>query len=383
MKQTFKYAQKRFSWHFWISAFLLFHLTGSQAHPSNASAILLDIGINTVKAEVNLPLDQLSIAAPKLDLSFKDKPNMTQAMLLNRYLLSHIQFSGTQGMTWPLKITSLKKQDIDGVESLSATLTNSVPLMLKNFILTSDAISHRVKSHKTYVILRSNVYEPLSPHNVELDVLNANRTSLSILDSPPSKITALWQFFKIGMEHIASGVDHLIFLFCLLLPAFLKQSERRWLQERVSLWQGIKRITLIVSMFTLGHSASLLVSTLGWIPFPIRLIEVLVAASILFSALHAIRPLGHFRGIWIGLLFGLIHGMAFAETLSHFSFNLPTLLLSVLTFNLGIETMQLILVCLVTPVLWWLSRSRYYPSLKNNAALFSSLLACYWIFTRI
>jgi hypothetical protein len=184
--------------------------------------------------------------------------------------------------------------------------------------------------------------------------------------------------FRLGMHHIAEGTDHLLFLLVLLLPAPLLASAARWgscAGVRVSLLNVVR----IVTAFTLGHSLTLALSAFGLITLPSRPVEVLIAVSILISAIHALRPLFPGREPAIAAFFGLVHGMAFASALSSLGFGGWYRLVSVLGFNLGIETMQLAVVAATLPSLLLLSRTRAYSTLRMAGALFAVIASSAWI----
>ena len=152
---------------------------------------------------------------------------------------------------------------------------------------------------------------------------------------------------SLGLHHIAEGTDHLLFLLAPLLPAPHLASRagggERWGAAR-GVRASVRAMVGVVSGFTVGHSTSLALAACGLVDVPTRLVEVLVAASILVSALHAWRPLFAGVEIWIAAAFGLVHGLAFAEVLSGLDFDGATLALSLVGFNLGIDAMQLAVV---------------------------------------
>ena len=96
--------------------------------------------------------------------------------------------------------------------------------------------------------------------------------------------------FALGVRHIAEGTDHLLFLLTLLLPAPLLFAGSRW-GAPVGVRQSLRRILGIVTAFTIGHSLTLTFAALGAVRIPARPVEVLVAASIFVSAIHALRPI--------------------------------------------------------------------------------------------
>jgi HupE / UreJ protein len=205
------------------------------------------------------------------------------------------------------------------------------------------------------------------------------------ITSPRTNIPSLSGFaaaFRLGMRHIAEGTDHLLFLLVLLLPAPLLASAARW-NRCAGVRGSLLNIVRIVTAFTLGHSLTLALSAFGLVTVPSRPVEVLIAVSILISAIHALRPLFPGREPAIAAFFGLIHGLAFASALSSLGFGGWYRLVSVLGFNLGIETMQLGVVAATLPSLLLLSRTRAYSTLRIAGAFFAVIASSAWIAERL
>jgi hypothetical protein len=188
--------------------------------------------------------------------------------------------------------------------------------------------------------------------------------------------------FRLGMRHIAEGTDHLLFLLALLLPAPLLVVASRW-GGFVGMRQSLVRILKIVTAFTIGHSITLALAALGFVRVPSRPIEVLIAVSILMSAMHALRPLFPGKEAGIAAFFGLIHGLAFATTLGQLGLGRGERVGGILAFNLGIETMQLIVVAAIMPSLILFSRTRAYSTLRIGGALFAGFASLGWIAERL
>jgi hypothetical protein len=149
-------------------------------------------------------------------------------------------------------------------------------------------------------------------------------------------------FLASGFRHILAGADHLLFLLCLVLP-----------YRRLG-WS----LVAVITSFTVAHSITLIAAARGMVPsgswFP-PLVEVLIAASILYMALeNIVRP--NLRSRWlITGLFGLVHGFGFAFLLrEQFQFAGQHFLLSLLAFNIGIELGQLVFIGAAIPVLFFL-----------------------------
>lgn len=188
--------------------------------------------------------------------------------------------------------------------------------------------------------------------------------------------------FRLGMHHIAEGADHLLFLLALLLPAPLLARRGRW-RGVAGLRGSALRIVGVVTAFTLGHSTTLALAGMGVVRVPGNPVEVLIALSILISALHALRPLFPGREAVIAGFFGLIHGLAFANVLDQLGFSGWGRVTSLLGFNLGIEAVQLIVIAATLPSLLMLSRTRAYGLLRIGGALFAGLAALAWIVERL
>jgi len=188
--------------------------------------------------------------------------------------------------------------------------------------------------------------------------------------------------FRLGMRHIAEGTDHLLFLLALLLPAPLLAFRSRW-AAFAGVRHSILRILKVVTAFTVGHSITLALAALGLVRVPSRPIEILIAFSILVSAAHALRPLFPGREALIAAVFGLLHGLAFAQTLQNLGLGWWERVAGILGFNLGIETMQLIVICAAMPSFVLLSRTRAYSPFRIGGALFAIAASAGWMAERL
>ena len=192
----------------------------------------------------------------------------------------------------------------------------------------------------------------------------------------------LLSLFRLGMRHIAEGTDHLLFLLVLLLPAPLGVIGSRWTGV-TGVRSSLLRILRIVTAFTLGHSITLGLAAFGFVHLPSRPVEVLIAVSILVTAVHALRPIFPGKEAAIAAFFGLFHGLAFASTLSELGLARWERVAGILAFNLGIETMQMAVVVAILPSLLLMSRTRGYPFLRSFGAFCAGVASMGWIAERI
>lgn len=243
-----------------------------------------------------------------------------------------------------------------------------------------------VPSEPDLRVLAQNRNENQSLYQLDYSQTGASSASLSSRWRSAlrrwSGVVGFASIFGLGLRHIAEGTDHLLFLLALLLPAPLLVLGSRW-GGFAGVRRSLMRILGVVTAFTVGHSTTLALAALGLVHVPSRPIEVLIAISILVSAVHAIRPIFPGREAVIAAFFGLIHGLAFAATLGQLGFDWWERVASILAFNLGIETMQLLVVVATIPSLVLLSRTRAYPLLRVGGALFAGLASVGWIAERL
>ena len=153
--------------------------------------------------------------------------------------------------------------------------------------------------------------------------------------SPPTP--GLGRYFLLGIEHILTGYDHLLFLFALVVAC-----------------RSVRPMLVIVTAFTLAHSITLALAALEIVKLPTMWVEAFIALSIVFVGVEnvflQVRP---GRRAVLTFVFGLVHGMGFASALKEIGLGAhgQSILGPLITFNLGVESGQLALVAIVLPIL--------------------------------
>jgi hypothetical protein len=166
-----------------------------------------------------------------------------------------------------------------------------------------------------------------------------------LIPAVASKGEVAWSYWRMGATHILEGVDHLLFLLALLLIV-----------------SGFWKLLQTVTAFTLAHSLTLALATLGFVHVPPAPTEAVIALSILFVAAEIVRKqqgevgLTERRPWLIALAFGLFHGLGFAGALSEVGVPTHEVPLALLMFNLGVETGQVVFVVAVVAALAALRR---------------------------
>ncbi len=231
-----------------------------------------------------------------------------------------------------------------------------------------------------------------SLHRGLLQIRDGNGTATAVLS--PSMDTYVWRagdtpwldnfltYVRDGIRHILIGMDHILFLICLLLPAGFRRTDGAW--QRVEDWrEAVWPVLRIVTAFTLAHSITLGVAAIGLVSLPSRLVESVIAASIVVAALNNVWPVVVGRLWMVAFGFGLIHGFGFASVLSDLGLPEGALAVSLLGFNLGVEIGQLAIVAVALPVIYGLRQCRPYPRLilpAGSAA--TAVISTVWLVER-
>jgi hypothetical protein len=190
-------------------------------------------------------------------------------------------------------------------------------------------------------------------------------------------------FVREGIWHIWTGYDHILFLLALLLPSVLQREGGTW-REVPALRAAFLNIFKIVTAFTVAHSLTLSLATLGIVRLPSRLTESAIAASVVLAAANNIWPLVRERGWMVAFGFGLVHGFGFATALSDLGLVHGALVVTLVGFNLGVEAGQLAIVAVFLPAAFALRGTWFYrgPLLRLGSAGII-LVAGTWLAERV
>jgi hypothetical protein len=168
-----------------------------------------------------------------------------------------------------------------------------------------------------------------------------------------------WTFIVSGAWHIWIGIDHVLFLLALLLPAVLQREREEW-EPVESFRMAFINVLKIVTVFTVAHSLTLVAASLGVVNLSSRIVESIIALSIAIAAFDILKPVLHRRILVVVFVFGLFHGFGFANVLGHVGLKGNQLLLSLFGFNVGVELGQITIVVIAFPILYAIRRTRFY-----------------------
>ncbi|MEZ6002231.1 HupE/UreJ family protein [Hyphomonas sp.] len=184
--------------------------------------------------------------------------------------------------------------------------------------------------------------------------------------------TVLTTYFQLGVEHILGGLDHLLFVLCL-----------------VFLIGDLRKLALTITAFTVAHSLTLAATVLGAVHMPVKPVEAVIALSIVFlaSEVLAVRQdpdrLSEKAPWLIAFVFGLLHGFGFASALLDIGLPPEALPACLLAFNVGVEAGQLLFVAVVLTLLAVLKRVKLYQTVRPVAVYATGIVAMKWLIERM
>ena len=213
-------------------------------------------------------------------------------------------------------------------------------------------------------------------------VFAADSATQELQLTAPSGWETLRQYVLEGIWHIWIGFDHILFLVALLLPAVLVRGEHAW-TPTPSLRAATIDVLKVVTAFTVAHSITLSLAVLGFVTLPSRLVESVIAASVVLAALNNLRGTVDRKRWVMAFVFGLVHGFGFASVLADLGLPQGALALALVGFNLGVEAGQLAIVALFLPLAYLLRATSFYRvGVLRFGSLAVALLAAWWFVQR-
>jgi len=214
--------------------------------------------------------------------------------------------------------------------------------------------------------------EHLNPNELYTDYIAAGQTSLPIPRGDHLERTNLsifGQYIQSGIAHIIpKGLDHIIFIMGLFF------FSPRW-----------RPLLVQVTIFTLAHSCTLALATLGWVKVSATVVEPLIALSIVWIGVeNIIRPKIGAARLAVIFTFGLLHGLGFAFVLGEVGLAGSAFAISLVGFNIGVEIGQLlVLLPCVLLGFFFQSHQRYHQRVEIPASMLIALTGCYWFIERV
>ncbi len=234
------------------------------------------------------------------------------------------------------------------------TVTFRCPQAIRQAVLTDRLFDVVGESHHVIAVVTwtggslSHVFAKDAPQATIRNAGDAADASAS--GAAPATATG---FFLLGVEHIATGYDHLLFLLALILCG-----------------GRLLELLKIITAFTLAHSLTLGAAALNLVTLPSTMVEAVIALSIAYVAFENLYPRYAVSRRWaVSFLFGLVHGFGFSSVLKEIGLPKDSLLLSLLNFNLGVEAGQLVAVAVIVPLMAWLRSTPFEARVVRGISL--------------
>jgi hypothetical protein len=225
--------------------------------------------------------------------------------------------------------------------------------------------------------LHRALYRLADGESESIGVLSPSQHRLSLDVTDGSAWQTISNFFYQGVIHLLLGYDHLLFLLVLLLPVL---NNKEGISTPMA---AVKELSWIVTMFTLSHSITLVLATLGWLVLPSGPVEVTIALSISLAALLAFWPHRRFQR-YLALGFGLIHGLGFAGVLAGLLSQSASTPLALASFNIGIETAQIALVIMAVMLLYPIRHTMFFQRVLVPGSLgITAMAGLFWAVNRL
>ena len=359
-----------------LFAWLSICASAAFAHVTPDSQVTLHMRDRHLVAEVIIPASEYAYASG--NIASNDAGALEDA---RTYLADRVAVTGSGGQVFSERIENLRFATVTGPRDLLATMIFVVPdeAVGRPFSLNWSPVLDETADHFATILVDRNG-DGRSPELAGM--LRRGDTRIEIAYAEAGFAKRFGSAMRLGIDHILSGLDHLAFLAALLLAAPLVAQGGRWVSvhdKRGSL----RSLIILATGFTIGHSLTLVGVASTGLTLPGSLVEPAIALTVLIAAIHAIRPLFAGRELVVATCFGLIHGLGFAGFIQQTEAELGRSIATLAGFNVGIEIVQIALLALFVPLLFWLeSRSAYKP-VRLVLATVIAAASIYWVVTRV
>ncbi|MCQ8129846.1 HupE/UreJ family protein [Methylomonas rivi] len=356
-----------------LAAVLLLQAVGAWAHAPGLSS--LDVAVNLARLDVRVTfaLQDIEAFAPMdsdLDAEVSDSEREAAKPGIARLLAGQLRISVDGADSAPSEPGQVS---FDGQNNAHVELKYpAVPE--RQLLVQSKFLAQLPEGHQQYLTVRDAggkalAEKMLTKQDDRLSVPVAAPADGRPAASRHTEFDTFGDFFKLGIEHILTGYDHLLFLLALLAVTH-------------GFWPALK----IITFFTLAHSLTLALAGLNWVDLPSSFVEPFIAATIIYVGVENLIRGEHPKGRhWLTFGFGLIHGFGFAGVLREMDISSGDtgILLPLVSFNLGIECGQIAVAAIVLPMIWWLNNQvETAERFLKICSIAVSLMGAYWLLER-
>ncbi|MDH3694251.1 MAG: HupE/UreJ family protein [Gammaproteobacteria bacterium] len=371
---------------FLVFVFVVFQSPQLVAHEIGKSYVFLNVYDQSMDGRIEVRASDLN-SAVGLDanqdntISSKELVEAREKILL--YLNDNFSISGGE-----------KRYEIEYERE------NIVPIEIADYVVVQfkvhtgdeipDVINMRYglisdvdRNHRGGLVIERNDKLGINNNHTEFAYMfAADRQQAEIGLLREGRLVRLGRFVREGVWHIWIGIDHVLFLVALILPSVLVRRNRRW-QPVSEFRAAIIHVVKVITLFTVAHSITLTLSVLELVQLPSRLVESVIALSVVLVAINNVFPKFNERIWWLVFGFGLFHGFGFASVLMDLGLTAKSRAMSLFGFNLGVELGQLAIIFIIFPLLYWLRNISFYqPFVLRMSSIVIAFIASWWLVSR-
>ncbi len=241
----------------------------------------------------------------------------------------------------------------------------------------SDSSTQKLNELTEQALQDNPNFSKLTSQDKNIFLQNALQLKYENSDKKISDKKTTWEkiktYINVGVVHILSGADHILFVISLLLLPF-----------------ALRKMLILISMFTLSHTITLILAGLNIITLSSKIVEPVIAGSIIVTTLTAIylnykKYSSHSLNwhIFIIFIFGLFHGLGFAGGFTELNISSSNYLLPLFSMNIGVELGQLFIIMIAFPIIWLFRNQKYGNIILNIFSVITICFALFWFIERL
>lgn len=350
---------------FMLAVVMLCAATVAQAHETTRSYVTITRDDGAMTAQVRIAFRDIEVAVwmdENLDGTITWGETKQRLAAVDAYFTSVFQLDAAGACT--LKPIGADVSSDTGVDYLDLEFSVICPVADAPLTATSRLFAEIDPDHRMF--LTANL-----AGTTTTTLLSASNPTAVINTETAGLLNSFLTYFKSGIEHLAGGADHLVFLLVIMLPAVASGMGKR---------AAILNVIAVLTGFTAAHALSLTAAATDLLRPPSVIIEILIALSIVVTAIDNVRPFIPAPRAAVAAFFGIIHGFGFASALGVLHLSGSGLAVALIGFNLGIETAQIVLVVIAFPILFLIGKSR---ALLWAGSFLAGGIGIFWVWVRL
>ena len=368
-----------------LAALTLVPATSAYAHARGEDYIFINIEKDAIVGEFQIHVDELR---DKLDIPVAKTGSAETGILVRsearvyEYINRNFSISAPGGQPYRIDFTGVRVGEKIG-NFVTYPFRIEAPDVPDSLTIRHNMFYEGDRKHRGLLLVQYNAKTDKN-YGEEYTALIFNPGNqvqdLDLLDVPG--LLRMREMIAQGMWHIWIGIDHILFLLALMLPTVLIRRSPDWRPvERPA--PAVRNLLLIVTLFTIAHSITLFLAAFNIVQIGERLVESVIALSIVLVALNNIFQWVSKGSLYTIFFLGLFHGLGFATVMGNLPFRMVDLVGMVVMFNVGVELGQIAIVLALFPVLYWLrTSSGYVPLVLKGGSWVLAALGGYWFLQR-